>query len=226
MHVGVVDATSGWGLTAGVAYQYDGAWTQTPGLRDGHDLRLGLAMGANNEVGRLTIGASARWLSLDVPGNGARRSFGGWSGDVGVAAAIRQFRLGATVRQLLTPDAAETPRRLAVGAGWADSHLLVDVDASWGLRNPAPLTGTTPATGLVVRGGAGYQLGDGGLQLRAGFAHDASFEGTPALEQVCGGLGWHTTTWAIDGSVGVDVGGSGQWLAAVSLSWVMPQMVE
>jgi hypothetical protein len=226
LHVGVVDASSSWGIAAGVAYQRDVDWTHTPGLRTGNDLRFGLALGGINEVGRLTIGASARWLTLDVPGAGKSRWLGGWTGDVGVAASIHRFRLGGVVRHVLSPDAAETPRRLAFGIGWADSHLLANVEASLGLRNPTPLAGTRAADGLAVRAGAAYQIGDEGLQLRAGFAHDDSLDGVPALAQICAGLGWHTTTWAIDGSVGADVAGSGQWLAAVSLSWLMPQQSE
>ena len=100
LHVGVVDATSSWGLTAGIAYQRNVDWTFERPLRTGHDLRAGVAVGVNNEAGRLTLGASARWLALDVPGATGSRTLGGWTGDAGLSASIYRFRLGGTVRNL------------------------------------------------------------------------------------------------------------------------------
>jgi hypothetical protein len=226
LHAGVVDASSAWGLAAGIAYTRDLDWTFDPALRQGQNVRGGLALGINNEAGRLAVGASARWLSLDVPGPSGSRHLSGWTGDVGVAAAIRQARLGATLRHVVSPDAAETPRRVAVAIGWTETSFLVEANASWGLKQPEPAAGTVAATGPVYRGGIGYQVGGEGLQIRAGFAHDASRVARPPWEMVCAGLGWHTTSWALDASVSADAKGSGTWQTALTLSWAVPQQLE
>lgn len=217
-----VDATSAWGLAGGVGYAKDVNWGVDRPLRDASDFRAGLALGTTNDVGRLMIGASARWLSVDTFAPQKARSITQWTGDLGVDVAAGSLRLGAALRNGLKPDVGEAPRRVAMGVGFVASSGLIEADGSWGVANPTAPAGVVAMTGQVYRVGGGWQFGDEGLQVRAGYVFDQAQVGHATRHLVCGGLGWHTTQVAVDVSTSVNVRDPSEMIIAAGLTWVLP----
>lgn len=229
-YLATVDATSGWGLAGGVGVAHDADWTFDAPLRKGTDVRAGLAVGVNNEGGRLMLGATARWLSLDTRAPLVARTVSGWTGDLGVDVAAGNLRLGAVLRNAFTLDAAEAPRRVAFGAGYAVEHALLELDGSWGVQNEKAAAnlpaGVAATTGQVYRAGGSYQFGEEGLQLRAGYAFDQAQIGHATRHLASAGLGWHTTKVALDASFAMNVAKPEEFLVALGLTFVVPYDVQ
>jgi predicted porin len=143
---------------------------------------------------------------------------------VGVDLAAGPLRLGAALRNALQLDAAEAPRRVAVGAGYAAEHVLIELDGSWGVQNDTAKlpTGVAATSGQVYRMGAGYQFGEEGLQVRGGYAFDQAELGHAARHLASTGLGWHTTKVAIDASFAINVAAPEEFLLAVGLTFIVP----
>ncbi len=222
-----VDGTSGWGLAGGIGYAYDTNWGLGAPARQGSDLRGGVALGVNSEAGRVMIGGSIRHLAVDTFAGSTvtpltKRSLALWTGDLGIDLALQSVRLGVVLRNGLSPDAAEAPRRIAFGIGYLDPHLLAEADASFGAQNPTAAAGTSAASGQMYRVGAGYLFGDEGLHLRAGYVFDQSEVGHAVRHFVGGGLGWHGARLGLDASVQVNAAQADEWIVGVGLTWVVP----
>lgn len=227
LYAATVDATSSWGLSGGVGFSHDVNWSTDAARREATDLRGGLAVGVNNDSGRLMLGASARHLSVDVRAPLGMRNVAGWTGDLGIDIALSGLRLGAALRNGLQLDAAEAPRRVALGVGYVDEHVLVEADGSWGVRNDKPLpAGVAATTGQAYRLGAGYQFGEEGAQLRAGYTFDEAEVAHATRHMVSAGLGWHTTKVAIDASMALNVARPSEFVIAAGLTFVVPFDVQ
>jgi len=228
VYAATVDATSGWGLTGGVGVAHDVNWTLDAGRREATDLRGGLAVGVNNDSGRLMLGASSRYLSIDTHAPLTKRHVAGWTGDLGIDVALNGLRLGAVLRNGLKLDAAEAPRRVALGVGYVNEHVLVEADGSWGVRNDTSALpqGVAAMTGQAYRLGGSYQFGQEGAQVRAGYVFDQTELAAATRHMVSAGLGWHTITVAIDLSMAINVARPSEFLIAAGLTFVVPYDVQ
>lgn len=224
LHVTSVDNTSDWGLAAGVGYSYDTDWTQDAPVRSGHDFRAGVAFGFQSDSGRLLFGGTGGYTNFDSihPGTAGTPVAGesGWSGDLGLAVGMSAARLGVVLRNAFQVDPVSTPRRIATGIGIVTGKFLAEAGGSWG---------SDANSGAIYRAGAAFQLGDEGVQLRAGWRwHEAgSASGSARGHAVTGGLSWRTTAFSLDGSVAVeDVGRESRVVGGVGLTFVLPYDVQ
>ncbi len=213
--IGGVDGTSSWGLSAGLGYSYDVNWGVDSPQRAMHDLRFGLAAAVESDAGRVMIGASGRYMNGDVVTSGQHLE--GFGTDIGVGAALSNFRAGLVLRNALRVDNAETPRRVAAGLGWVNDHFLVDGDAAWGLDS---------YSGASYRVGVGVQPGDEGFQARAGYAFDQTVPLEATRHFVSLGVSWRTPTFSIDLSGALNVVRPEETLVALGVGWVFPVAEE
>ncbi len=228
IYAATVDATSSWGLAGGVGVSHDVNWSFDAPRREATDLRGGLAVGVNNDSGRLMLGASARYLSVDARAPLGKHNVAGWTGDLGIDVALSGLRLGAVLRNGLKLDAAEAPRRVALGVGYVAEHVLVEADGSWGVRNDATVlpAGAVATTGQAYRLGGGYQFGEEGPQVRAGYVFDQTEVAHATRHMVSAGLGWHTTKVAIDASMAINAARPSEFVIAAGLTFVVPYDVQ
>ncbi len=213
-----VDSTSSWGLAAGVGYARELGWTVDAPARAGQDLRLGLSAGGQSDAGKLMLGGSARYLSAEQVGKPA---VAGWTADFGAVVGLQDFRIGAVMRNAMTLDARESPRRIATGVGYVGQHVVVEAGGSWGVANGDALPADA-ATGQSYRAGGAVQFGQEGLQLRGGYQFDQIVRGVPTHHWVCGGLSWRTPRVGFDLSGAVDAAGDHAAVVSVSLSFLIP----
>lgn len=213
--VGGVDGTSSWGVSAGLGYSYDMNWGIDVPQRAMHDVRFGLAAAVESDAGRVMIGASGRYMNGDVMKT--VQHIEGFGTDLGVAAALSNFRAGLVLRNAVRVDASETPRRVAAGVGWVNDHVLVDGDAAWGLDS---------FSGQAYRFGIGVQPGDEGFQARTGYAFDQTVPLEATRHFVSLGVSWRTPTFSADLSAAVNVVRPEETLVALGVGWVFPVAEE
>lgn len=209
--VGGIDATSPWGLAAGVGYSYDMNWTVDSPQRHLHDLRFGLAAATESDAGKLMIGVSGRYLTgVDYVSGLAVEGFGV---DVGTGAAISGFRAGLVLRNAMRADFAQTPRRLAAGIGWAGEHFLIDGETSQGLDS---------FSGPAYRLGLAVQPMEEGLQIRGGYAFDQTVIGHPTRHFAALGLSWRTPKYSADFSAAMNVMNVSETIIGLNFGFMVP----
>lgn len=213
-YVAQADSTSPSGIAAGLSYGYHNGASVAGISRGGSDFRAGAALGLGGSSGRLYIGGSARWLSLDFEQEGQEtRKVTGWTGDVGATLALAgKVRLGAVWRNVVVLDGAETPGRLAAGAAVVFDSFMFSGEGSWAVD-----TG-----GDAWRGGAAILLGET-LQVRAGYSWDEnrSKDGTP-VQNAHFGLGWRHEAVVMDGAVAVDIDDPSTLIFGFSMTFQLP----
>ncbi len=176
-----------------------------------HDVRFGLAAAAESDAGRIMFGASGRYMTGNLLSSG--QNLEGFGVDLGVGAALTNFRAGVVLRNALRVDNAETPRRVAAGVGWDNDHVLVDADGAWGLDS---------YSGQAYRIGLGVQPGDEGFQIRTGYAYDQTVPLDPTRHFVSLGVSWRTPTFSADLSGAMNVARIGETIIALGVGWVLP----
>lgn len=220
--VSFVDSTSDWGLAAGVGYASELGWGVEAPKRSGHDLRMGLSAGGQSDSGRLLLGGSARYLSVQREGG---PKVEGWTSDFGVLVGMQALRLGAVVHNAMQLDPREAPRRVGVAAALVSPQLVAEAGGSWGVANRDPVT-PGDGTGQSYRAGLAYMVGAEGLQIRAGYQFDQIVSGDPTRHWVCAGLSWRTPTLAFDLGGGLDASNNNDLMVSASVTLLVPTHVE
>ena len=213
-YVAQADSSSPSGIAAGLTYAYHTGSEVNGITRSGSDFRAGVALGMGGDAGRLFIGGSVRWMSLDFEQEGEdTRELTGWTGDLGVSLALAgKVRLGVAWRNLTVLDADETPGRVAGGVAIVFDKVILAGEGSWGME-----TG-----GTAWRGGAAVVLGDV-AQLRAGYSWDENRgkEGV-AAQSLHLGLGWRHETVTIDGGIALDLDSPTTFIFGIAMTFHLP----
>lgn len=217
-----VDSTSDWGLAAGVGYAGELGWGVDAPKRSGYDVRMGLSAGGQSDSGRLLLGGSARYISVQREGGPLVE---GWTGDFGVLVGMQALRLGAVVHNALQLDPREAPRRVGVAAALVSTQLVAEAGGSWGVANRDPVV-AGDGTGQSYRAGLAYMVGAEGLQIRAGYQFDQIVSGDPTRHWVCAGLSWRTPTLAFDLGGGLDASNNNDLMVSASVTLLVPAHIE
>ena len=197
--VGSVDGNRG-GVAGGTVYSFETGERADGRTRSGSDWRSGIALGLHGDSGSFVLGGCLRRLGLDLGAGGGekKRSFSGWTGDLGLAASLGDVvHLGAVWRDITHVEdsaaaRAETTSRVGGGLAISAGPVLLAADALWRLDDAVAQwhAGATVAIAGVVQVRAGWRLDPGSVarQLIAGglgvrierYGVDAAFEFDPA----------------------------------------------
>jgi hypothetical protein len=177
--------------------------------RDGHQIRAGLAGGWDFGGVEFRVGVGGRYLTLDRLA-GTDPNF--FTLDAGIILEVMQmFRIGLVGQNLIDTKTEYAPRQLGAGAAFTYEAFQASFDVNLDLQ--------TDPENLFPQYSTGIQYLFGGIVVaRAG----VSFGGIEDHTSVAFGLGYISTSLAIDAGFSTHTDVSGGSLFSMSLRYFLP----
>jgi len=203
-----VDSKTNQAFAMGVGYTF--LLGQGEGYeRDGHQIRGGLAGGWDFGEVEFRVGVGGRYLTLDRLAGSDPNFF---TLDAGIIVEIMQmFRVGLVGQNLIDTKTDYAPRQLGAGAAATFEAFQASFDVNLDLQ--------TDPENLFPHYSAGLQYLFGGIVVaRAG----VSFGGIEDHTSVAFGVGYVSTTLAVDAGFSTYVDVSGGSLFSMSLRYFLP----
>jgi hypothetical protein len=203
-----VDSKTNQAFAMGVGYTF--LLGQGEGFeRDGHQIRGGLAGGWDFGGVEFRVGVGGRYLTLDRLAGSDPNFF---TLDAGIIVEVMQmFRVGLVGQNLIDTKTEYAPRQLGAGAAFTYEAFQASFDVNLDLQ--------TDPDNLFAQYSGGLQYLFGGIVVaRAG----VSFGGLEDHTSVAFGLGYVSTTLALDAGFSTYVDISGGALFSMSLRYFLP----
>lgn len=203
-----VDSKTNQAFAMGVGYTF--LLGQGEGYeRDGHQIRAGLAGGWDFGEVEFRVGVGGRYLTLDRLAGSDPNFF---TLDAGIIIEVMQmFRVGLVGQNLIDTKTEYAPRQLGTGAAFTYESFQASFDVNLDLQ--------TDPENLFPHYSAGLQYLFGGVVVaRAG----VSFGGIEDHTSVAFGVGYISTSLAVDAAFSTYTDISGGSLFSMSLRYFLP----